>query len=108
MAQPLCQNVPAFCLACVGTNNKFMAEQVLKRWKYILECKIGIDVVSFGADGDSRELKSMQVSSHLMAPSSIQPYGIVIPLGLFRTNCHSIRMKKTVYFKEAYCNSMCT
>ena len=110
MAQPLCQNVPAFCLACLVTDNKFTAEQVLKRWKHInLECKkIRIDVVSFGADGDSRELKSMQVSSHLMAPSSIQPYGIVIPLGLFRTNCHSIRMKKTVYFKEAYCNSMCT
>ena len=65
------QNVPAFCLACFGTNNKFTAEHILKRWKYIfLECKkIGIDVVSFGADGDSRELKSVQVSSHLMESS---------------------------------------
>ena len=25
-AQPLCQNVPAFCLACLGTNNKFTTE----------------------------------------------------------------------------------
>ena len=35
-----------------------------------MNARIGIDVVSFGADGDSCELKSMQVSSHLMAPSS--------------------------------------
>ena len=26
MAQPLCQNVLAFCLACLGTDNKFTAE----------------------------------------------------------------------------------
>ena len=76
MAQPLCQNVPAFCLACLGTDNKFTAEQVLKRWKYIY---FRIDVVSFGADGDSRELKSMQVSSHLMALSS-NPMGLLSPL----------------------------
>ena len=23
MAQPLCENTPPFCLACIGTNNKF-------------------------------------------------------------------------------------
>ena len=35
-----------------------------------LECKkLGIAVVSFGADGDSRELKSMQVSTHLLTSS---------------------------------------
>lgn len=71
MAQPLSQNVPAFCLACLGTNNKFPAEHITTMEIHFLECKkIGIDVVSFGADGDSRELKSMQVSSHLMKSSS--------------------------------------
>lgn len=28
MAQPLAENVPAFCLSCLGTNNKFNAELV--------------------------------------------------------------------------------
>ena len=65
MAQPLSEGIPAFCLACMGTDNKFTAHHVLKRWKYIFsECKKrGIIVVSFGADGDSRELKAMQVST---------------------------------------------
>ena len=72
MAQPLARGVPAFCLAGLGSNNKFMSEQVLKRWHYIYcECKkLGIIVVSFGADGDSRELKSMQMSTSLMFVSS--------------------------------------
>lgn len=40
MAQPLARGVPAFCLACLGTNNKFTSEHVLKRWQYIYtECK---------------------------------------------------------------------
>ena len=71
MAQPLCKGVPAFCLACMGTNNKFTADLVLKRWLYMFsECKKrGITVASFGADGDSRELKAMQVSAQLLFTS---------------------------------------
>ena len=71
MAQALHEGVPAFCLACMGTDNKFTAELVLKRWKYMFsECKKrGITVVCFGADGDSRELKAMQVSSQLLFSS---------------------------------------
>ena len=66
MAQSLCPDVPAFCLACMGTDNKFTADLILKQWKYIfLECnKRGISVVSFGADGDSRELSAMQNLPH--------------------------------------------
>ena len=67
MAQPLGDNVPAFCLACLGTNNKFDFQLVQKRWSHIVsEChKRGITVISFGADGDSREMKAMLLSSHL-------------------------------------------
>ena len=80
MAQPLTQGVPAFCLACLGTDNKFTAEHILKRWQYIyLECKkLGITVINFGADGDSRELKSMQVSTHLLF-SSANPLASLSP-----------------------------
>ena len=35
MAQPVSEGVPAFCLACLGTDNKFCAELVLERWKYV-------------------------------------------------------------------------
>ena len=71
MAQPLWQNVPPFCLACFGTDNKFCAEDLLPRWEYITnECtKRGITVLSFGADGDSRLMKCMKISS-TFEPSS--------------------------------------
>ena len=65
-ARPDC--VPALCLVVIGSDNKFSAGLVLKRWQYIVsECnKYGITVTSFGADGDSRELKAMQVSTGLL------------------------------------------
>ena len=40
VAQTVTKDVHPFCLCCLGTNNKFTAEQVLQRWKYIyLSCK---------------------------------------------------------------------
>jgi len=39
MAQPLTVNVPRFCLACFGSDQKFTAEHVLQCWKHIYsEC----------------------------------------------------------------------
>ena len=81
MAQSLIVGVPAFCLACLGTDNKFTANLVLQRWKYILsECtKHGILIVSFGADGDSRELSAMQKSVQLLCKSpSLE--SLILPL----------------------------
>ncbi len=73
MAQPLSDDVPAFCLACLGTNNKFTSELVLKRWKFIFtECqKRGISVVSFGADGDPRELRAMKLSAMFSSQAAL-------------------------------------
>lgn len=67
MAQPLAENMPAFCLSCLGINNKHDFTLVTKRWSYIVsECaKRNIAVVSFEADGDSCELKAMLYSAHL-------------------------------------------
>ena len=85
MAQPLGDNVPAFCLACLGTNNKFDFQLVQKRWSHIVsEChKRGITVISFGADGDSREMKAILLSSHLFfnetSAYSFQSNKVVIP-----------------------------
>jgi len=40
MAQALSLRVSAFCLTCLGTDNKFNAGDVLKIWKYLyLECQ---------------------------------------------------------------------
>ena len=70
MAQPLDLNVPAFCLACFGTNNRFTTDHVLSRWKHTIgmECsKRKIQVVSFGGDVDSRIMKAMRVSTGLFS-----------------------------------------
>lgn len=106
MAQSLSEGVPAFCLACMGTNNKFTAHRVLKRWKYIYsECKKrGIMVVSFGADGDSRELKAMQVSSLLFPNTDIITFTFFQPAKAF----HPIRVALLVCSEEANCHSLCT
>jgi len=67
MVQAMSPNVPPFCLALVGTDNCFDANTVLMRWKYIVrECNLRkIQVISFGADGDSRLLTSMRLSLKL-------------------------------------------
>jgi len=31
MAKPICSNVPPFCLACLGTDSKFSAENIMAR-----------------------------------------------------------------------------
>ena len=69
MAQPLDCNIPAFCLAYFGTNNKFTAEHVLLRWQHIYkECeKRKIHAISFGGDGDPCIMKAMRVSTGLLS-----------------------------------------
>lgn len=67
MAQPVHQNVPPFDLSRLRTNNKFTAQEVLLRWKYIAdECATrNITIISFGGDDDSRVLKAMNVCTSL-------------------------------------------
>ena len=72
MAQPLCQGVPPFCLACMGTDNKFTAQHVMLRWKYIYVegLKRNVHVISFGGNGDSRLLKATRTSVSPLIPST--------------------------------------
>uniref|UniRef100_A0A1X7TPL7 Uncharacterized protein n=1 Tax=Amphimedon queenslandica TaxID=400682 RepID=A0A1X7TPL7_AMPQE len=69
MVQSLKEGVPSFCLACIGSDNKFSATDVLQRWKYInKELSLrGVRVVSFAADGDSRLMRAMHVTTHLIS-----------------------------------------
>ena len=72
MAQCLSNNIPPYFLACLGTDNCFSATNVLNRWNYIYtECvKRNISVVSFGSDGDSRNLRAMKISCQFNLASS--------------------------------------
>ena len=81
MVQPLTENVPAFCLSCVGTDNKFNTELVLKHWRYIYSelQKRDIYLMGFAADGDSRELKAMQVCTQLLSSSLSLSSGLSLP-----------------------------
>ena len=81
IAQPLSPGVPAFPLACIGTDNKFTADILLKRWSHISsECqKRGISVLSFGSDGDLRELKNMQYCTALFTMHASKDVKSCIP-----------------------------
>lgn len=61
MAQPLA-DVPPFCLAAFGTDNKFTALQVDKRWKWMVQeaKKHNIIIRGFSSDGDTRLLSTMK------------------------------------------------
>ena len=69
MAQPLSDSCPSFCLAIIGTNDKFTAKCVLLQWKHILkECENrNIHVLSIGSDSDSHLMKAMRVSVNLFS-----------------------------------------
>ena len=71
MAQSLCLTAPPFCLACIGSDNKFTAQHVMLRWKHIYEecTKRGLLVLSFGGDGDSRIMDAMKQFVSLMSAS---------------------------------------
>ena len=71
MAQSLCLTAPPFCLACIGSDNKFTAQHVMLRWKHIYEecTKSGLLVLNFGGDGDSHIMGAMKQSISLMSAS---------------------------------------
>lgn len=63
MAQPLA-DVPAFCLCVFGTDSKFTATQIFKRWAWLRDEAKRFDIILSGlsADGDEKNLLSMKQS----------------------------------------------
>lgn len=63
MAQPLSDNVPAFCCAVYGTDNKFDHQTVLSRWNFIKSeaKKHDVEILGYSSDGDNRCLKAMRI-----------------------------------------------
>lgn len=73
MVQPLLDRSAAFCLLAYGTENRFTARDVFRRWKYIesILIKHGFKVCGGSGDGDSKILKNMKAKSGLSSKSHI-------------------------------------
>lgn len=69
MAQPLQDNTPSFCLSIFGTDNRFTASDVLKRWIKMqsMAKEFGITILGHSSDGDTRLMKAMKTAYKLPA-----------------------------------------
>lgn len=67
MVQPISKNASPFCILLYGSDNKFTAVDVKKRWKYIDNelNKVGISVLSISSDSDPRYNAAMRDLSTL-------------------------------------------
>lgn len=72
MAQPLGKVAP-FCLLVFGTNSKYTAEDVSKRWIHIVDQlrNLNINVISISSDSDPKYNSAMRKNSCLGFPLSI-------------------------------------
>lgn len=66
MAQPLA-NVPAFCLAIFGSDNKYSSFDVAKRWNFINEqlAEVNVKALTFASDSDPKFNSAMRSLSQL-------------------------------------------
>lgn len=73
MAKPLQDKSPAFCLSIFGTNNKFSSKDVINRWNMMgkLASEVGVKILGFSSDDDTRMLKAMENQCILTENSSI-------------------------------------
>lgn len=72
MAQPISKNVAPFCLLIFGSNNRYTANDVSKRWQYIqkqLE-NVGIETITVSSDSDPKYNAAMRELSQLGAASN--------------------------------------
>ncbi|KAK3929383.1 hypothetical protein KUF71_018020, partial [Frankliniella fusca] len=65
MAQPMKEGAAPFCLMAYGTDNRFHAEDAVRRWRWLKEEaeRFGIAVIAFSADGDPKMLRGMRYAS---------------------------------------------
>ena len=69
MVKSLALSAPLFMLSAFGSNNKFTAIDIVKRWLIIHnQCLVqGIRVIGFSTDGDARYLRAMRLYSRFFA-----------------------------------------
>ena len=70
MAQPLKDGFPPIRLFLFGSDNKFNTEAVKNRLDFVIKSltAVGIRVLTYSTDGDSREMKLMRDHLRLGAP----------------------------------------
>lgn len=94
MAQPLSPGTPSFCLSILGTDNKFTYHDILNKWKYLESSaeKVGVKIVGYSSDGDSRLLKAMQIKSNfpVLDPESAKIETEPLPWFHMNINVHDI------------------
>lgn len=76
MARPMSTKPPpAFCLLIYGTDNKYTADDVCNRWRYIVQKlkELGITVLCISSDSDPRYNTAMKTMSMLGNPSKMFP-----------------------------------
>lgn len=71
MAQPI-SKAPPFCLLLFGSDNKYKADDVSKRWKYITNelSKVNIKVLTISSDSDPKYNAAMRELSNLGSETS--------------------------------------
>lgn len=71
MIQPLLAGLPPIRLFAFGSDNRFTAVDVKNRLFYIKEqlLSVGIEVLTYSTDGDSREMKLMREMLQLGSPT---------------------------------------
>jgi len=74
MAKALVDKAPSFCTCIYGTDNRFKYSDVIARWKVMTElaANVGIKILGFLSDGDTRLLKAMKIKNSM--PNSPQSY----------------------------------
>lgn len=76
VAQPLVEKSPPFCYCLFGSDNKFTADHVLRRWRTTLKMaeEQQIQVLGMSSDGDSRLLKVMKYITKLSSSQDVREW----------------------------------
>lgn len=120
MAKSLQDTSSAFCLSIFGTNNKFTSEDVINRWNIMqkLASEVGIKILGFSSDGDTRLLKAMQTSAYSQQSSQyyiqdtvhigtklrtrfLKPK-VILPIGNFLISASHLQVLIETYTKDKH------
>ncbi|KAK3909541.1 Protein translocase subunit 2 [Frankliniella fusca] len=107
MAQPISSDAPPFCLAIFGTNSKFGACHVVKRWSWMTSEaeKRGIRIAGYASDGDSKLLSAMRFKTVVPSPKSPWKWfhsDLVSPQVYFQDFVHLLVKLKTRLLKPSF------
>lgn len=109
MAQPLEKTVPPFCLLVFGSDCKYTALDVKRRWKHIESelAKVGITVLTISTDSEPRYNATMRELSGLGIPSKTSWFSssenISTPIYV-QDMTHIITKLRNLLLRTKWCN----